>query len=350
MRKFLFAEVAVLLSLLIVATIVRIGIESYHAQLAGTTNPPQTQESTQSTQDIAVMGTEGTQPMESIEQTQPTTLELNLKAQQYFVYDVQQDKYLAMAGTTDERVYPASITKLFTAYVALQYLKPKETITVDWDVHKDPNQGGILSKGSSLAQIDWGDKLTTEMLVEAMLLPSGNDAAYILAVKVGRMITGNKSLHYSDAAIAFVEEMNRIAQELGLTGTHFANPDGIHRETHYSTYADLATIAQLVLENETIMKYTRINVDYVTFASGEERTWKNTNELINPDSEFYCPYAVGLKTGQTPKAGSCLLSAFQYEDRTLIVGVFGCPQVADRFNDTLQIFYKAAGLAGIEAG
>lgn len=141
-------------------------------------------------------------------------------------------------------------------------------------------------------------------------------------------------------------EMNAQAQELGLTGTHFANPDGIHRENHYTNYQDLAKIASLVLGNDTIMKYAKINADYVTFASGEERKWENTNELINPESDYYCPYALGLKTGQTPRAGSCLLSAFRYEGRTFVIGVFACPQIADRFTDTLQLFNKAIGITG----
>lgn len=56
------------------------------------------------------------------------------------------------------------------------------------------------------------------------------------------------------------------------------------------------------------------------------------------DSEHYCPYAIGLKTGQTPSAGSCLLSAFEYDGTLLLIGVFGCPEAEDRFADTLQLF------------
>ena len=96
-----------------------------------------------------------------------------------------------------------------------------------------------------------------------------------------------------------------------------------------------------------LLKYASKSIDYVTFVSGEERKWENTNALINPESEFYCPYAVGLKTGQTPRAGSCLLSAFQYQGRTLVIGVFGCPKIEDRFIDTLALFNHAAGLAGL---
>ena len=138
----------------------------------------------------------------------------------------------------------------------------------------------------------------------------------------------------------FISKLEQ-AQELGMTGTHFVNPDGIHKTNHYSSYQDLAVMAQLALENPTISKYTAINVDYVSFVSGEERKWENTNALVNPESPYYCPYALGLKTGQTPGAGACLLSAFRYQGRTLIIGTFGCPAVEDRFIDTLQLFNRA---------
>ncbi len=343
MKKVLMGEVAVLLLLLVVALFVRLGTGSRpeDPQLQNT----QTSAS-EATEDTEAFNPTVSEPTES-EATDPTETAptwmtfpqgLQLKSQQHFVYDVEAEEFISLAGTAEDQVYPASITKLFTAYVALQFLEPDKVITAQDALE-------AVMPGSSTAKIDWGDKLTVEMLVEAMLLPSGNDAAYILAVEVGRQLEGNKRLHYSDAAIAFVEEMNRQAQELGMTGTHFANPDGIHKENHYSSYRDLAKMAQLALENSIILKYATINVDYVTFVSGEERKWENTNALVNPDSDFYCPWALGLKTGQTPKAGSCLLSAFRYQNRTLIIGVFGCPQIDDRFTDTLQLFNKAIGVS-----
>ncbi len=343
MKKFLIGEVAVLLVLLIAAIFVRMGIGLAHAGDDPALNQSQstTPDPSGDTEVFSTVSTDDTTP-ETAEptETSPTWMTfpegMTLKAQQYFVYDATEQTYLACAGTLSDQVYPASITKLFTAYVALQYLDPTDVI-----VAKDALEAVV--PGSSTAKIDWGDKLTVEMLVEAMLLPSGNDAAYILAVEVGRILENNQRLHYSDAAIAFVEEMNRQAAENGMTGTHFANPDGIHKQNHYSSYQDLTKLAQLALSNPTICKYTAINVDYVTFVSGEEHKWENTNALIDPESEFYCPYALGLKTGQTPKAGSCLLSAFQYQSKTLIIGVFGCPQIDDRFTDTLQLFNKAIG-------
>ena len=253
-----------------------------------------------------------------------------LTAQQYFVYDCQTQKFLTASGEMDQTVYPASVTKLFTAYVAMQYLQADEEITAGSELD-------LIVNGSSVAGLEKGDKLTVALLVEGMLLPSGNDAAYVLAAAAGRRISGSYGQDATSAVAAFVERMNEQAQRLGMTGTHFANPDGIHSDNHYTTYADLVVIGTLALKNPYIARYAQVASAFIKTL--EELTWKNTNALVDPASPYYCPLAVGLKTGQTPYAGSCLLSAFQKEDGTpLLIGVFGCPEEEDRFADTLQLF------------
>ena len=260
-----------------------------------------------------------------------------LTAKQYFVYDCETAEFLTISGKQDEKIYPASITKLFTAYVALQYLKADTSITVK-------NELDLVHAGSSVAELKKGDELTVRLLIEAMMLPSGNDAAYVLAVAAGRVIAGNSATPQK-AADAFVKAMNAQAVALGMGNTHFANPDGIHKDDHYSTFADLALMGTLVQEDPVLMTYVATTQDTITLASGEKQ-WKNTNELIHPESQYYCPYAIGLKTGQTPSAGSCLLSAFEYKGRTLVVGVFGCPDIEARFADTLQLFNDTIGYTG----
>ena len=259
-----------------------------------------------------------------------------LTAQQAFVYDCQTGEFTYLKGQADDKVYPASITKLFTAYVALQFLQPEDLITAGDELD-------MVGAGSSVAEIEKGNTLTVEMLVQAMLLPSGNDASYLMAVAAGRAIAEDETLSPGAAADLFVREMNGQARVLGLSGTHFTNPDGYHDYDHYTTMKDLAVIAQLALDSDTVMQYTNISGETVTFETGETKDWKNTNALIDPASQYYCPYATGLKTGQTPSAGSCLLSSFAYEGRQWIIGVFGCPEIEDRFQDTLQLFNEAIG-------
>ena len=240
-------------------------------------------------------------------------------------------------GQKSDRVYPASITKLFTAYVALQFLEPEQLIEAG-DVLD------LVGAGSSVAEIEKGNVLSVEMLVEAMLLPSGNDAAYILADAAGKAIKEDDTLSSSAAVAAFLKEMNGQARALGMSGTQFTNPDGYHSPDHYTTFADLATMSKKVLENSTILQYAAVSKAEVTFQSGQIKTWENTNKLVDPTSEYYCPIAVGLKTGQTPSAGSCLLSAFAYEGKEYVIGVFGCPEIEDRFADTLQLLNETLGM------
>lgn len=342
MKKFLIAEIILLVILLITALVVCIGVPL--GAFAPEETTPSTGESVQ-TPPADSTPPETTQPEETTEPA-PTWLALPedyvLTAKQAFVYDCSTNTYISRTGN-ENTVYPASVTKLFTAYVALQYLDPDTVITAG-------DALDMVGAGSSVAEIKKGDQLSVARLVEAMLLPSGNDASYILAAEAGRIICSDPSAGVWYAAAEFVDEMNAQAKKLGMLGTHFTNPDGYHDTDHYTTYNDLVTIAKLALENPVIMAYAGLSEDTVTVentassestegtsaASGEKK-WKNTNALIDENSKYYCPYAVGLKTGQTPSAGSCLLSAFRIEGRDIIIGVFGCPDVEDRFADTLHL-------------
>ena len=316
MKRLMLWEVAILSVLLIATFVVLITFPKPDFSPSASGNP------TVST------GPQPTEPFIPTWNTYPQ--DRTLLAQHYFVYDCKENTFLLSSGQETTKVYPASITKLFTAYVAMQYLQPTDKITAG-------NALDLVVYGSSVAKIKLGDVLSVEQLVEAMLLPSGNDAAYILACEAGRLIKSNSNLGALDAANAFVTEMNSQAKALGMTGTHFVNPDGIHDANHYTTFGDLAILGKLCLKNQTILKYAATAKDKVML-HGQTVEWKNTNKLIDPTNSYYCPYALGLKTGQTPDAGSCLLSAFRMEDHELIIGVFGCPQEEDRFDDTLQLF------------
>lgn len=323
MKKLLFAEFAVLVILMVAALFTSVSmVEPMFSP-------------------ILIETPEDTAPSTDVQETpEETTVfvptwktypeDRTLLAQQYFVYDCKTDAFLITSGTANERIWPASVTKLFTAYVAMQYLQPGAEITAGSELD-------MVAWGSSVAKIEKGDTLTVMQLVEAMLLPSGNDAAYVLAAAAGREIESEPTLSASAAVSAFMEKMNELAADLGMTGTHFVNPDGIHDNNHYMSVKDLAILGKLSMENATVMEYAATAREQVEL-HGEQIEWKNTNALIDPTTPYYCPYAVGLKTGQTPSAGSCLLSAFLYEEYELIIGVFGCPEEEDRFDDTLQLF------------
>ena len=333
MKKIAISEIIVLILLLIFAAAVCIGIPmGLFAPAPELTEPTVAVLATQTTQTAPTETTvtETTVPDIAITwATYPADRELTCT--QAFVFDCQTNNYIYLLGEPKDRVWPASITKLMSIHVASQYLDPTWELTA----------GSILDRipeDASVAKLEKGDVITVEMLLEGMLLPSGNDAAYMIATEAGREIAKDPDLGVDEAIAVFVEEMNRQAAQLGMTGTHFSNPDGYHDDNHYTNFDDLVALAKLSLENDTVMRYARVPKTTVQPVFGHEKEWINTNLLVNPETIYYCPYAIGLKTGQTEAAGSCLLSAFDVEGRIYIIGVFGSPLYDAKLDDTLQLF------------
>lgn len=280
---------------------------------------------------VTVPSTEATIPPTTVETLPVTTVPPTtsspttppnevLTASHAFIYRCSDDSFLFLKGTTEDRIYPASITKLFTAYVALQYLVPDRQITVGTAIYTVPPD-------SSLAFISFGEVYTVEQLIHGMLLPSGGDAARVIAAETGRVISGKSDISDVDAIALCIEEMNRQAAALEMTGTHFVTPDGFHDPDHYTTMADLLLLAKLSLDHPLIRRIVSTTEFSVTLPN-RTLNWKNTNMLLHKESrhpEFYRKTAIGLKTGFTDAAGRCLLSAFIIDDETILAGVLGCP-------------------------
>lgn len=264
-----------------------------------------------------------------------------LNASQVLVYDAANDEILYTKSVEGGKLYPASITKLFSTWVALQYLDPEEVVTAGDELK-------LVQKGSSVAYISKGQSLYVKMVVEAMMLPSGNDAAQILAAAAGRRIAGDESLSAEDAVKEFVAEMNRQAKALGFEKSHFSNPDGFHVGSHYTCLNDMARIAKLALGNPTIARYMRCAQEDVVYVSGQTNSWKNTNLLLDPAGGYYRSDAIGMKTGYTRQARYCLMSAFTAGDRTLVIGIFGCPDENERFKGSIQLVEAIKYQWGIE--
>ncbi len=249
----------------------------------------------------------------------------------YFVYDCSQDNVMAMSGDPGKKVYPASVTKIFTAYVALQVLSPDKVVTLGREVY-------MVAEDSSLAYVKNGQRIPVSDLIAGMLLPSGNDAAYGLAAAAARAKSGNANMAPDAALEYFVGMMNDTAQAVGMTGSHFANPDGYHDPEHYTTPADLITIAKLALNSDLIRQCAAQVKDQVRFSNGDLAVWNNSNHLIDPEHKYYHPDSIGLKTGHTGRAGFCLLSAFELNGEYIIIGAFGGESPDDRYLDTLALY------------
>ena len=319
-----------------------LGSGSAYAAEVTQTQPPATEAATEPATEAPTEAPAATEP----EPTEPHTytvdtgsgiyqvcqeLSAEMPYDQLLVYDATNDVILYAESREGSKLYPASVTKLFSSYVALQYLDPLDVVTVG-------DEMDLVHAGSSLAYIGRGNVLYVRTLVEGMMLPSGNDAATVLAAAAGRKIAGDPELGPEEAVQAFVREMNRMAKELGFERTHFSNPDGWHTGSHYTCLNDMARMAKLALENKTIARYMRTGEDEVTFLSGQKKSWKNTNLLVVEDEGFYRYDAIGMKTGYTRQAEYCLMSAFRLSDgRDLVIGLFGYEDTYKRFNDANKL-------------
>ena len=247
-----------------------------------------------------------------------------------FVYDPGAGELVYCSTEALAPVYPASITKLFSAWVALRFLPGDEEVTVGWEL-------GLVEQGSSTALLALDSRLTVEELVQGMLLPSGNDAALTLAAAVGRVLLKNETAAAREAVAEFVAEMNRAAFAVGLQNTHFTNPHGWHSQDHYTCPADLGVMAALALDEPILRRAMGLSEITVTTRSGEVYPWRNTNRLVRRDLPGFCEEAIGMKTGYTDAAGYCLLAAFGEED-PLVVGVFGCREGESRYTLAEELY------------
>lgn len=228
------------------------------------------------------------------------------------------------------KIAPASTTKLLTALTVLSYCDPDDVVTVGSEVR-------LIASDASRAWLNPGNVLTIRQLLTALLLPSGNDAAYALAVYTGRVIGNDSSLAVNDSIALFLHSMNQKAKEVGAVSSCFCSPDGYDTDGQYSTAYDLALIARSCLDNTTIRSIVSCARISDTWKSGEAVTYENTNELLLSDSAYYYKNAIGMKTGRSSKAGSCLISAAVMKDKTYLCVVMGSTEDG-RFLDSLEIY------------
>ena len=258
-----------------------------------------------------------------------------VEARQFFVYDTRTEDYWVLSTAPDTAIYPASTTKLYTTYVALQYLTTDYMITVGAEVNQ-------VAWDASKIGFQKGDRVRVEALVYAALLPSACDASYILAAAAGKVILKDNAATSKQALQAFMDECNRRAKELGMENCRLITPDGYHHADHRLSLQAMTVIGSLCLEDPTISAVVSSPTATITYRTSDGRTnireLKNTNLTIRSDGKYYHPQSVGLKTGSTDEAGYCLLTAYEIEGGHILVGVFGCKDKNDRFQFANELF------------
>ncbi len=255
-----------------------------------------------------------------------------LTARVSFVYDSDYG-FLYRSAQLEKRIFPASITKLFSALTALDYLSPQDKATVGDELN-------LVAPDASVAGLKKGFETDVDTLLAAMMLRSGNDAAYTIAATAGAVLTANENNSDFKNVDAFLQAMNAKAKSMGLTGTHFENPDGYHHPEHYTTLADMVIISKAVMNCPLLLHYTRMTV-FRTVIDGETVVWKNTNHLLHPSSPFYRKSTVGLKTGFTDSAGYCMVTAETTKSGYVLAGVFGCSSFELRTTESVFLLEGA---------
>lgn len=221
----------------------------------------------------------------------------------------------------DARMYPASTTKIMTAYLGLMAENIDDSVTVSSTAMDVPAD-------SSVIPLAVGEQVTLRDLLYATMLKSGNDGANAIAEAISGSIP------------AFVQLMNNAAYSFGCTGTHFNNAHGYHDENHYTTARDMSIIARTAMQNDLFRDIVS-KTTYTMPADNifKERTLTTNNQFMQGGAESSTYYAdgIGIKTGNTGAAGYCYVGAAERDGIMLISVVFHATSDAARYTDTIKL-------------
>lgn len=233
-------------------------------------------------------------------------------------------------------VNPASTTKIATAlYVLEQDLDLNRMVTVSREAMKVKSaKGGSCpwwhESDGTMMGLKIGEMLTLDSLLHGLMLVSGNDAANVIAESIGGSVPG------------FLERVNQYLAEIGCKNTQYTNPHGLTDAAHWSTAYDLAVMTRRALQ---LPKFREIvtTLTYVAPQTNKQpkREIKLTNPMLKPNSKYYYPKAIGVKTGSTTAAKQTLVTAAEHEGRVLIAVLLGCEIKGERFIEAKRLFDRA---------
>ena len=230
---------------------------------------------------------------------------LNLYSKSAILIDYDTGSVLYSKNAND-KMYPASTTKILTAIIAIEKCNLNDIVTVKKSAIK------TIPSGYSSAYLNEDEQISVNNLLKVLLVHSANDAANVLAE------------HISGTVNDFSNLMNEKAKEIGCKNSHFVNPSGIHDDNHYTTASDLALIAKYCMSNSKFKEYVSMkNCIIPATNKSDARKYPNTNDLINTSSKYYIKECIGIKTGFTSQAQNCLVSACEKDNLTLICVVLG---------------------------
>jgi D-alanyl-D-alanine carboxypeptidase (penicillin-binding protein 5/6) len=249
----------------------------------------------------------------------PAYPDLGLAAESAVLLDAASGTLL-YAKNEQEPLYPASTVKMMTALLALEYLDPQEEVRLGDEINL---AWTVTRLDAQKAGLQYNETLQVEELLYALLLPSGSDAAFALAVATARKAADDPYLSLGESLDLFAQLMNERAAELGATQTRYINPDGYQDALQKTTAYDTALVAQAAMHAALFRQivacphYERAGV----FNGNSPASWDNSNRLLQTDLPEYDPAAIGIKTGTSTEAGACLVSAEEIDGRLVIAVV-----------------------------
>ena len=245
----------------------------------------------------------------SVETSSNNISSLNLNSRSCIVLD-RLTKTILYGKNEYNKVKMASTTKIMTGILVIENCNLNKTIEVS---KKAAGTGG------SRLGLKVGDKITVRDLLYGLLLRSGNDAAVALAEETSGSIQSFSNL------------MNKKAQELGLTNTHFESPHGLDSDNHYTTAYELALLSDYALKNNTFLNVVGTK-NYTITINGYPKNLSNTNELLGNLNGVY-----GIKTGFTNGANRCLVTACKRDNMDIICVVLGADTKTFRTTDSIKL-------------
>lgn len=223
---------------------------------------------------------------------------LSLDSPYAYIYNLSTDQII-YEKNADSKIYPASMTKVMTALVALENIKDlNEVVSMDqYDFE------GLWEAGASMANLEVGEKVTYLDLIYGIILPSGADACRATS----RLLFGSEE--------NMVKEMNKKAKELGLKNTHFENSTGLHADNHYTTVKEMGLITQTALKNKVFKDI---------FTTRSYRTSTTNKYMASSILKYYwrshtgISHIKGCKTGYTDVSRSCLTSLVESQENDIV--------------------------------
>ncbi|PKK39590.1 D-alanyl-D-alanine carboxypeptidase [Clostridiaceae bacterium JG1575] len=229
---------------------------------------------------------------------QPTKLipvEPRIKAKAAISYDLRADEVI-LEKNMDEKMYPASLTKIMTALLLAEHAQEDTELTIT----KNALDAPAFSINTNLFILYEGDEITADACMKAILMPSANDMCIVAAEGVGGTVEN------------FVALMNDRAQGLGMNNTHFTNPVGLHSDQHYTTARDLAILLKAAYANPWVRETLATQTTQIRTKHQPIGEIKSTNRLLGQGGN------IGGKTGFTEEAGRCLAGIFVRDKREIL--------------------------------